>query len=81
MRRGQRAQELMANELFNESVATLENDLIAQVRVASLSDVSAHTRLVMAFQVTNAVMRHLRHVIHDGEVAAGSIQLRGKRID
>jgi hypothetical protein len=55
--------------------------LIAQLRITSLEDVQAHTRLTMAFQITTAVTRHLRHVIHDGEVAAGSLQLRGQRID
>ncbi len=81
LRRADRATELLSNPLLNESIAALEADLIGQLRMTSLSDVQSHTRLAMAFQVTTAVTRHLHHIIHDGEVAAGSIQLRGMRID
>lgn len=81
LRRADRAQELLNNELLNESVATLIEDLNQQLRTVSLSDVDGHTRLVMALQVTHAVTRHLRHIIHDGLAAGEQIQLRGKRID
>jgi hypothetical protein len=64
-----------------EALGALEADLISQLRAVSLADVQTHTRLAMAFQVTTAVTRHFAHLIHDGEVAAGSIQLRGSRID
>lgn len=81
MRRGQAAAELLNNPLFNEALTALETDLISQLRSVSLADVNAHTRLAMAFQVTGAMTRHLKHLIHDGEAAVGAIQLRGKRID
>jgi hypothetical protein len=81
VRRGMRAQELLNNQLFNESVAQLENDLLAQIRTVSLNDVSSHTRLTIAVQVVGAVTRHLRNIVQDGEIASGSIDLRGKRID
>lgn len=80
-RRGQKAVELLTNELFNESLNALELDLVAQMRATSLADIQSHTRLVMALQATNAVTRHLKHLVHDGHVAAEQIQLRGKRID
>jgi len=35
----------------------------------------------MAVQMAGAVERYLRNVIHDGDAAMESIQLRGKRID
>ena len=81
LRKGQAASELMANPLLAESLGALEADLLAQIRTVSLADVAGHTRLVLAVQVTGAVTRHLKHLIHDGQVAAESISLRGKRID
>lgn len=81
LRRADQAQELLNNPLLNESIATLIEDLNQQMRVVSLMDVDSHTRLVMALQVTHAVTKHLRHVIHDGLAAGEQIQLRGKRID
>jgi hypothetical protein len=71
----------MQNPLLQEALWALEADLISQLRSVSLADVNSHTRLAMAFQVTSAVTRHLSHLIHDGQVAGESIQLRGKRID
>lgn len=81
VRRGQQAQELLNNSLFNESFSALKHDLISQISVASLADVNGHTRLVLAFQTANAVEKHLRNLIHDGEAATQALNLRGKRID
>jgi hypothetical protein len=81
VRRGQAAQELIDNDLFNEALIALRNDLLSQMTSVSLSDMQGHTRLVLALQTANAVEKFLRTCIHDGLVAAGSIDLRGKRID
>jgi hypothetical protein len=81
LKRGQAADELMANPLLREALEALEADLLGQIRTVSLADVAGHTRLVLAMQVSGAVTRHLKHLIHDGHVAAESISLRGKRID
>lgn len=81
MRRGQAAQELLRNSLFNEALNSLNIDLQQQIRAVALSDKDGHTRLVMAIQIASAIERFLRHVIADGEAAVGVIELRGKRID
>ena len=59
----------------------MKHDLISQISVASLADVNGHTRLVLAFQTANAVEKHLRNLIHDGEAAGQALNIRGKRID
>ncbi len=76
-----RAQELLRNDLFRESIDALRSDLIQQMQASNLGDMEGHTRLVMALQMTGAIDRYLRNVIHDGEQASISIQVRGQRID
>lgn len=76
-----RAQELLGNDLFREALVALRNDLLSQINSASLTDMSGHTRLVMAMQMANAVERYLTNVVQDGAAAVEALQLRGKRID
>lgn len=81
IRHGQAAQELLNNALFQESLTAVRADLNAQLMAVSLHDVQAHTRLVIAMQVTRAVERHLVSIVETGIAAAGEIDLRGSRID
>lgn len=74
-------QELLSNPLLNDAFVSLETDLLAQMRVVKLDDVHAHTRLVLALQVSRAVSRQLWNLIQDGERAGMEIQLRGRRLD
>jgi len=46
-----------------------------------LDDQNAHTRLVMALQISGAVSRNLWHMINAGANAVEEIKWRGKRID
>ncbi len=80
MRRGQRAQELLRNELFNEAINALREDLNSQILLVNLGDKESHTRLVMALQMTGAVERYLRGAVSDG-AAAVEMVVSGKRID
>ena len=46
-----------------------------------LDDVEGQKRIVMAVQMSGAIERYLKVLIRDGESMAGTLQLRGKRID
>jgi hypothetical protein len=62
-------------------VGALEADLVAQMKAVSLADVEAHTRLVLALQMSSTVTRHLWSAVQDGAHAHAQINLRGKRLD
>lgn len=81
MRHGQAAAELLNNALFQESLTAVRNDLNAQLMAVSLHDVEAHTRLVIAMQVTRAVERHLISIVETGRAAVAELDLSGSRID
>lgn len=55
--------------------------MLKQMHHVKLDDVDAHTRLILALQVSQAVNRHLWGVIQDGEIARQELNLRGRRID
>lgn len=62
-------------------MAAEEARILNQMRQCALDDKDAHTRLVMALQISGAVSRNLWHMIQDGVNAAEDIRMRGKRID
>ena len=75
------AQQLLENPLLQESVSALKADIVAQMEAVALADADAHTRLVMALQITDAVTRHLWRTVQEGVTAEDTIKLRGKRLD
>lgn len=77
----QAAQELLSNSLLRESISAVEAALLKQMHQVKLDDVAGHTRLIVALQVSQAVNRHLWHVMQDGAAAQQEISLRGRRID
>ena len=81
MRRGMLAKELLANPLLREAWQAVRTDLNTQLMEVSLADVSSHTRLVTALQITRAVERHWTNLVELGDAAVERINLRGKRID
>jgi hypothetical protein len=66
---------------LHEAVLAEQNNIIQQMQQCSLSDADAHTRLVMALQMTSAVNRNLWRQIQDGAEAAEQFRIRGSRID
>lgn len=75
------AQQLLENPLLQEAVSALEADLLSQMKTVSLADSEAHSRLILALQMSSAVTRHLWRVVQDGTTAREQIKLRGSRID
>jgi hypothetical protein len=55
--------------------------LNTQLLTVRLDDVEGQKRIVMAVQMSGAIERYLKSLIRDGDALAGTIQLRGKRID
>ena len=80
-RRAIEAENLLNNPLLIEAVASIEGDLIAQMREVSLSDHDGHLRLITALQTSHAVQRQLWFLIQDGHEATEALNLRGRRID
>lgn len=58
-----------------------EARILTQMRQCSLSDKEAHTRLIMALQMSTAVTRNLWVMIQEGHEATEAIRMRGRRID
>lgn len=81
MRRAHHAQQLLNDPLLSESVWAIDSDLLEQMRQVKLDDHVAHSRLITALQVTQAIRRHLYRVLHEGFEAQQRIDLRGRRID
>jgi hypothetical protein len=75
------AQQLLSNDLFIESLQAVENDILSQLRAVRLDDERAHSRLVMALQVTHAVQHQIWLAVQDGYSAINDLNLRGRRID
>jgi hypothetical protein len=62
-------------------VAAEETRILSQMRQCSLGDKEAHTRLIMALQMSTAVTRNLWVMVQEGVDAAEAIRMRGRRID
>jgi hypothetical protein len=80
-RRALAAQQLLENPLLQEALGALEADVLAQMHAVSLADKDAHTRLILALQMGNAVDRYLWQRIQDGHKATESLRFRGSRLD
>lgn len=79
--RANEARQLLENHLIQEAAGAAEADIVAQMKTCKLDDKDAHTRLVMALQVSGVVQRYLWKVMQDGVTASEQIQLRGRRLD
>lgn len=80
-RRAVTAQQLLENPVLHEAVAEEERRILVQMQHCSLADKEAHTRLIMALQMSTAVNRNLWAMIQQGHEATESIRVRGSRID
>lgn len=79
--KGQAAEQLLSNDLFIESLASVENDVLEQLRHAHINDKEGHTNLVIALQVTRAVQHQIWLAVQDGINATEELNMRGRRID
>lgn len=73
--RANRAQNLLSDELFQESLAALEAEYIRQWRESKYNDDDGRERLWLAVNVIGKVKDHLTKVISDGKVAQHDLKL------
>jgi hypothetical protein len=67
--------------VLRSAFQALRDDLLNQIRIVKLGDTDAHSRLVMALQMSLSVERQLWLLVQDGASAVEQINLRGSRID
>lgn len=69
LKRADYARQVLDNPLFTEAMDALAHDLTAQRALVKLTDVDAHTKLIMAEQCMLKFRAILERAIADGEVA------------
>lgn len=77
IKRGERAAEVLENELFKEAVTKVREGIIQSMAVSALGDSETHNRLVIAMQLLNQIEKGLKDVITTGKLSA--IQTSDKR--
>lgn len=71
---GEKARQLLSNDVFKQAWAHAENSIIAQMADVKMRDTEMHTRLILALQVLASVRRHIETVMDTGRLA--DLQLR-----
>ena len=77
IKRGERAAEVLENELFKEAVTKVREGIIQSMAISPLGDSETHNRLVIAMQLLNQIEKGLKDVITTGRMSA--IQTSDKR--
>ena len=67
--RGQRAEELLRNELLQETIATLRSEYVSAWSRTSAKDTDARERLWQAYQIVGIVEEQLKKIAVDGRIA------------
>ena len=74
--KGQKARELIENELLQEAFAKLEADYIAAWRMTRALDKDAREKLWQAVNIIGKVRGHLGKVLADGKLAQADLRMR-----
>lgn len=67
--RGQRAEELLRNELLQEIFAGLEADYISTWKITSVKDTEAREKLFLAVNILGKIQEHIKRFAADGRLA------------
>ena len=73
MRRGERAQRLISDDLLKEAFTTIEAEIAQEWRRAPARDVEGRERLFLMVRLLDKLKAHFESVIADGRMAAGEI--------
>jgi hypothetical protein len=76
MNRGQRARELLENELLIEAFAKLEADYITGWRTTRVADKEAREKLWLALNIVGKVQDHLKTIVAGGKLAQTELRMR-----
>jgi len=74
LRRAERANLLMREELLVEGFATLEREYVDAWRLTAARDTDARERLWQAVQIVGKVQQHLQMVMANGSLAAKELE-------
>lgn len=77
IKRGERAAEVLNNELYKEAFVKVRDGIINSMASSPLGDAETHNRLVIAMQLLNQIEKQLMGVMQTGKMAA--IQTDNKR--
>ena len=77
IKRGERAAEVLENELYKEAVEKVRNGIIQSMAISPLGDSETHNRLVIAMQLLNQIEKSLKDVVTTGKMAG--LQTTDKR--
>lgn len=68
--KGQRAEELLRNELLQETFKTLEADYTNSWKITPVNDTLARERLWTAVNILIEMQNHIKKVARDGKLAS-----------
>ena len=72
IKRGERASEVLSNELYKESVEKVREGIIRSMSSSALGDAETHNRLVIALQLLAQIEKQLADVMTTGKLSAMS---------
>ena len=72
IKRGERASEVLNNELYKEAVEKVREGIIRSMSSSALGDSETHNRLVIALQLLAQIEKQLTDVMTTGKMAAMS---------
>lgn len=70
IKRGERAAEVLNNELYKEAVSNVREGIIKSMAQSPLGDAETHNRLVIALQLLAQIEKQLTDVMATGKMAA-----------
>jgi|TARA_R110001583_G_scaffold62477_2_gene183699 uncharacterized protein (DUF488 family) len=72
--RGQRAKDILEDELFKESIQTLKDSYSDAIFQTGPNDELARTKIYLAFQILGKFENHFRSVLETGMLAAKQLE-------
>ena len=72
IKRGERASEVLENELYKEAVTKVREGIIKSMAISPLGDAETHNRLVIALQLLAQIEKQLADVMTTGKLSAMS---------
>ena len=72
--KGNRARNLLDNDLLTEAFKGLEDSYTAAWRATTIDDVSAREKLFLAINIVGKVRDHLTSVVNNGKLAAAELK-------
>ena len=78
--RGQRAKDILEDELFTESIQTLKDSYSNAIFQTGPNDELARTKIYLAYQILGKFENHFRSVMETGVLASKQLEeLRKKK--